>query len=238
MEKKALKKWTSKQYTEASNTLKKLGYNITYKGNDRKTFNQRGIIRRLYERKKAFIFHADFNNRSKDRSIANEEFDFAFVRLSEKTRKFAKKHKLFSKEQITPKGVFIEKPANIPRKNIKFRITKGGVGIDFRGLPVSEDTELLRRFVVKLDTELLSIDPQRAVDEAIGRRQFDSLFLLINGFRAKSGKFYQDSESFNDYITNSLIPSFNKRNAASYPQESQQQTAEKFADIFHMELIK
>lgn len=235
--KKPLTKWTSKRYTEASNFLKKLGYNITYKGNDKKTFRQRGIIRRLYERKKSFIHHADFNKKSKDRVLRNQGYDFAFIKLTKAKRKLAEKYGLFSKEQFTPNGVFIEKAANVPMRNIEFKFTKDGLIRRYKGLPVSPDTQLQSSLIVKLDSIHLAIDPNGAFDKAIGEKEFESLLLLVNGFRFKSGR-YVDKDLFNKYLVDDLLPEWNKRNAAYYPQESEEQAANKFADIFHIELIR
>ena len=237
MEKRPLEKWNSKKYTEASNFLKKLGYDITYKGNDKKTFRQRGVIRRLYERKKSFLHHADFNEKSKDRTLRNQEYDFAFVRLTGKKRKLAEKYGLFSKEQMTPKGVFIEKAANVPRKNIEFKFTKDGLIRRYKGLPTSPDTQLQSSLIVRLDSELLAIDPSGAFNKAIGEKEYESLLLLVNGFRFKSGR-YVDKDLFNKYLVDDLIPDFNKRNALYYPTDTEEDAARKFADIFHIELIR
>lgn len=237
MSENPLPKWNSKRYTEASGFLKRLGYNITYKGNDRSTFRQRGIIRKLYEQKKTFIHHAEFNPRSKDRTLRGQDYDFAFVKLSKKKRKLAEKYGLFSSEQFTPKGVFIEKAANVPRKNIVFKFTKSGLVRSYKGLPVSPGNQLQSSLVVRLDSKLLAIDPNGAFDKAIGQHEYESLLLLVNGFRFKSGR-YVDKDLFNKYIVDDLLPDWNKRNERYYPKETEEEAAQKFADIFHIELIR
>jgi len=230
-----LSKWNSKRYTEAANFLRRMGYKITYKGNDRKTFNQRGIVRRLYERKKSFIHHADFNKKSKDRDFGGGELDFAFVKLSAKKRKLAKKYGLFSSEQFTPNGVFIEKAANVPRKNIVFKFTKDGLVRRYKGLPTGTETSLLSSLIVRIDAVKLAIDPKGAFDKAIGQKDYDSLLLLVNGFRFKSGV-YVDKNLFTKYLDENLLPNWIKRN--EHRHKSDEEMFEEFADIFHLELIQ
>jgi len=217
--------WKPRKYKLAADSLRRLGYDITYKANDRKTFKQRGVIRRLYEQKVSYINFADFNTRAKQRNISGVQYGFMFQKLKPNQLRLAKKSDLFSKEQFTKGGVFIEKPVNMPASEYKVKFTKDGMRIK---------AGKRRDLVVKLDSKLLAIEPTRAVNEAIGKRKPGMIGLMVNGFSAKGAQGYTLGQ-FYKYLENELLPQWIERNEKYYDDEGE--AVEQFTDIFHLKLL-
>lgn len=219
-------KWSSKKYIQAANTLKKLGYSITYKGNDRKTFRQRGVIRKLYNEKKSYINFADINPKGKKRSLSKREFHFKFQKLTPKEKVMLQKQGSFSRRQFTKGGIFIEKPVNVPANKLRIRFSDTG--------DVRMNYGQLREVIVKLDSKKLAVNPKKEIAEKVAKRKPDSVSLTVNGFRAGKAQAYTLNQ-FAMYMQDELIPDWLKRNKDYY--ETKAEALEEFADIFHARLV-
>ena len=218
-------KWAKKRYAETAKILRKLGYEITYKSNDRSTFRQRGIIRRLYEAKKSFINFAEVNRRGKRRESFGIEYQFKFQKLTPSKLKLAKQSGLISKEQFTKGGIFIEKPVNVPARDYLVKFT--GKGVKISG-GKRKDT------IVKLNPKILAVDPTKAVEVAMAKRRKPKFVsLMVNGFNSRHMS--ASLKQFYYYLNNVLLPSFTEKNSDDETEDDE--IIEKFTDIFHLKLI-
>lgn len=224
-------KWSARRYKQVADLLRKSGYNITYKANDRKTFNQRGTIVKLYKEKAAYINFAEFNPRSKTnkkggtREVSGVKYNFALKKLTPKQRKQALASGLFSKKQFTSGGVFVEKPSNIPASEYKISFEKGLVKI--KGGKRKD-------VIVKMNSGEFAVDPVSAAKRAIGKRKpKNGAALMVNGFRSRATA--ANLKTFYYYLENELIPNWSEKNESHYDNENEM--AEAFTDIFHIRLL-
>jgi len=218
------------KFARVADELRRLGYKITYKANDRKTFHQRGVIRKLYEAKKSYINFTEPPKR-KVREVRGIEYNFKFQKLTPKQRKIAKASKAFSKDQFTPAGIWIEKPANVPAAKYK---------VKFRGTSdVVIEGNKRRDVNVKIDAQEMAIDPRGAVEAAIkrGKRKGETvraISLMVNGWSSK----HQSSslDAFYAYLTEELLPEWLDKNMG-YHDDDEDEALEQFTDIFHAKLL-
>ena len=210
--------WKKSEYSKAAKELKRFGYDITYRANDRKTFRQRGIIRQLYESKLSYI-RATEKSRSVQVGESKQDYTFKFQKLSATEKKLALDSGLFSREQFTKKGIFIEKPINLKASQYKVQFTKKGVTI--KGLSRSDR-------IVRLDAKTLAVDPEKAVKQAvIGDPK--RISLMVNGFRSQHESL--SLKQFWQYMRDELLPQWMDKN-------SHYDNPEKlFTDIFHLRLL-
>lgn len=221
--------WRKRRYALAAELLRRSGYDITYKANDRSTFRQRGIVRRLYDAKAGFLAHTDFGKQGlhgKSREIEEgKEYIFKIQKLTRKQKKQVKDSGLFSKEQFTKHGVFIEKPVNIPAKDYRIKFTKKGIEVRMGKR---------RDLIVKLDWRDMISDAKETIRRLVEKYKPKSSSLVVNGFRATSN-ISISAEALEFYITEDLLPSWFARNGKYY--EGDAEAMEEFTDIFHLRLI-
>jgi len=115
--------WTEKQFKEAAVLLRKVGYKANIRNK-----RARGAIRRIYEKKAPFFAYAELNEKGNTRRASDKkQYNFKFQKLTKKEMKLAKKHGVFSSEQFTPNGAFVEKPVNVSANKYKVKVTEEGV---------------------------------------------------------------------------------------------------------------
>lgn len=219
-------KWSSKKYIQAAKTLKKLGYSITYKGNDRKTFKQRGIIKKLYNNKKSYINFAELNPKGKTRTLSKVGYQFKFQKLTPKQIAKLKRTENFSLKQFTKGGVFIEKPVNVPSNKFRIRFSDTG---EIRMRYGSLDEVL-----VKLDPKKLVVNPKKEIQDKVASRKPDNVSLVVNGFKAAAAQSFTLNQ-FSMYMENELVPDWLKHNRKYYDNKAEAMKA--FTDIFHARLL-
>lgn len=210
--------WKKSEYSKAAKELKRFGYDITYRANDRKTFRQRGIIRQLYESKVSYI-RATEKTRLVRVGDENQDYTFKFQRLTPKEKKMAIESGLFSREQFTKRGLFLEKPINLRSSQYKVKFTKRGVTI--KGLSRSDR-------IVRLDAKTLAVDPEKAVKQAV-LGEPKRISLMVNGFRSQHESL--SLKQFWQYMRDELLPQWMDKND-HYPNPEKL-----FTDIFHLRLL-
>lgn len=163
-------------YTERANTLRKAGFNVTLRGNKKPTPQQKSAVSRLYYKISAYT----------------DENNFVFKKLKPSVRK--KVSGGVTSQQLTPRGVFIQYPKGVRKKDVKINITdKGSLIIN---------TPARRDEVLKLNPKKLAVNPNKEIREALKKRRPDSVQLQINGYGVKrSGDDVTGgiSKSFDEY---------------------------------------
>lgn len=217
------------KFTRAAKELQRLGYNVTYKANDKRTFRQRGIIHKLYTAKAAYINFTEPPGR-KSRKAAGIEYNFKFQKLTAKERRIAKASGLFSSKQFAPAGVWIEKPANVPAAHYHVRF-EGKADVYIRGGD--------RRDVnVKIEAREMVRDPHKAVESAIKRatkrgEKPRAISLMVNGWSSRHQS--ASLNAFFYYLDNTLLPEWISKNEDRHDDEDEM--FEEFTDIFHLKLL-
>lgn len=214
MKKTARKAWSAKDYATAAKKLRKAGFNVSAKPGQKATGHQKAAVHRLWNQ-----------NKRRVQAYLNPANGFKFVPMT--SRQAKKLKRLASKEQMTPGGMFFQTPKGTDPDDISFRV-------DGDRLEVSANNR--RDVIVRLDPELLAIDPDRAVREAIGDRKPAKVSLMVNGFR---GKTEYAMKSFFQYFDGpgisgqpSLMDQLRDDERSGGPLDDEQ-----IADIFSLRLI-
>lgn len=211
---------TKPQKTKLKSFWKSKAAYVNYIEKDRLVDVTTGVIKGLKKKK----------GRQKLVHKSTLEYRFKFQRLGKKQMISAKKSGLFSDQQFTPTGIFIERPINIPAKDYKVSFHKNSIEIT---------ADCRHDEIVAVDANILAIDPARAIQEAIesrkcltkGGRQkkVKAYSLMVNGFRSKHSS--SSAKVFMYYIKNILLPEWLEKN------KYEENPAGKFADIFHVRLL-
>jgi hypothetical protein len=158
------KKWTSRDYTLAAKKLRAAGFNVSLRSGKSADRYLKAAARRVWNQNKARVS-----------AYTNPENRFVFKRSTPKQKR--KLSRVASKEQTTPRGVFLQFPKGIDRKDAKFKV---------RGDVLEIETKKRRDVIVRIDPEQLAVDPEQAIRDAIGNRKPGKISLMVNGFRGKT----------------------------------------------------
>jgi hypothetical protein len=235
-------KWPRSRYTKTVKTLKSLGYNISYsaKGQLKKQVANR--VRRLFHKSAPYLAYLEGENvrgvyngvketfyddkgrlrvgtESNPRAPRTTKYNFIYKKLKPSERKLFKG--LVSPGQFTKGGVFIEKPAHIPLKKFKIKVSKDGITYKYDKL---EDK------VVRLSPRALAVNHEKALKNALARaskgpkKKPKNYRLMVNGFRGQRAFTLKE---LHFYVEAQLLPTF---------MEDEDVNEEDFADTFHISL--
>lgn len=220
----AQKKWSKRQYKVAADALRHFGYNITYKANDRTTFNQRGIIRRLYEEKSGLINFTEPPYRRAAHKASGIEYNYKFQKFSPKNLRKLKRSGVFTSELFTPKGLWIEKPVNVPAKEYKVSLTKKGE-VRFKGRSRND-------VIVPLNTKAFVLDAGKEIDRVLSSREEPDTYSLICG-KYSSGLGFTKKQ-LSQYLEDDLMREWLEEGGKYYRDGN---TPEKFTDVFKIRFL-
>lgn len=194
----------------AWNKWKKVGGYINYTEKPRQT--RPAVAGKIYHLKK-------------DKLPPVKSYKFKFQKLTPKQLKTLKKSGLYSKDQFSETGVFIEVPANLDRR--KFRLKIKGNDIEILGGSRKD-------LMVRLDPEKMIVDPESAVTDAVKqttkrkKKKPKGYSLRVRGYSAKNAQ-YTTLKQMAQYIKFRLLPDWLERNEDA--------DEKKFADIFHVKIL-
>ncbi len=226
-------------YKTAQKKLETFGWKLPAK-----TKGQKSKLKTFWKTKAAYVNHLDKDRlvdvitgvrknlkrkkgKQKITRTSKLEYRFKFQKLTAKQQRIAKASKLFSDEQFSPKGIFIERPLNIKPKDYK---------VSFKGNSVEITADCRHDEIVLIDSAELAVDPEKAIQSAIDSRQcmkgkkkktVRTYSLMVNGFRSKHSS--SSAKAFMWYLKNKLLPEWLEKN--------EEEDEAKFSDIFHMRLI-
>lgn len=199
--------------------LRKLGFNISLKGNRKQTPQQKSAVTRLYGKVSGYT----------------EDNRFKFFKLQPSKRRKLKG--IFSKNTLTPRGVFIQIPKGVPRSEFKLSVSRrGGVRLQGKGMCDS---------FIAVDPEKLAVDPQEAFKTALGKRNPQAVKLVVNGYESRTEKSkgahaIYDLEVFFGYFNElhqAMTAEPGEYKGPIKRNQKRAYTDEEFADIFHLKLI-
>ena len=216
--------WNKRQYKTAADALRKLGYDISYKANDRKTFNQRGVIRRLYDDKKSLINFTEPPKRKAAHKAGGIEYNYKFQRFSPKNLKRLKKSGVFTSEQFTPNGIFIEKPVNVPASEYKISLTAKGE-VRFKGRDRND-------VIVPLETRAIVKDANKEIDRVLNSREEPDTYSLICG-KYSSGLGFT-KKTLSQYLKDDLMREWLEEGGKYYREGN---TKQGFTDVFKIRFL-
>ncbi len=229
-------------YKDAKKTLTKFGWKLP-----NKTPKQKSKLKAFYKSKAGYIKYLKEDRtvspiigtvkrkkgakgRIRSAKVSRLKYQFKFQKLSKKKLKVAKESGVFSSNQFSPTGVFVEHHAGIKSKDFKINFKANG--------EVSVTSDCRHDEIVSINPALLAIDPEKAVADAIANRKcVDSrgklrkpktFSLMVNGYRAQS-RSSLSLKSFLYYMTNDLLKRWTEQNG--------EEDEEKFSDVFHVRLI-
>lgn len=231
-------------YAKAQKDLAKYGWKKSAK-----TKGQKTALKAFWKTKAAYVNHISKDRlvdvitgikpglkrnkkggRQKIAKTSKLVYRFKFQKLSPAQMKLAKQSNVFSQQQFSPMGIFIERPINIAAKDYKVSFHKGSVEIT---------ADCRHDEIVGIDAARLAVDPEAAITEAIERRvctdkkgkqkKIKTFSLMVNGFRSKRSA--GSVKAFLWYMKNTLLPDWLSKN------EDEENPEGKFADIFHVRLL-
>lgn len=217
-------KWTKRQYAQAAKALRRFGYNISYKANDRKTFHQRGVIRRVYEAKKDLINFTEPPYKRALRVAGGIQYNYKFQRFGKKNLARLKRSGVFTSELFTPTGLWIEKPLNIPARQYKVRLTRKG-DVRFTGRDRDD-------VIVPLNTKRFVVDANAEIDRVLSSREEPQTYSLICG-KYSSGLGFTKKQ-LSQYLKDDLLRDWLEEGGRYYREGN---TPEKFTDVFKIRFL-
>lgn len=208
------KKKSKATYTKQAAALSKAGFNISYRGNKRATPQQKSAVTRLYRPISAYL----------------PGHGFKFIRVPRRNRNVIKG--AFSKQQITPGGVFIQRPVGVEEKDFKISIRKSGVTLAGKNY---------KDLIIAMDPEKLAVDPIKAAKDAIGKRKPIFVKMVVNGFEARGDA---NNPKGKDHLLKlffsyweDLYAALTSDNSEDRERGGRAMEPEEIADTFHLKLM-
>lgn len=225
-------------YKDATKSLKKFGFKIP---------KQKKKLKAFYRTKAAYIKYITEDRtvspiigtvkrkkgakgKIKSAKVSRLKYRFKFQKLSKKKLAVAKKSGVFSSNQFSPTGVFVERSIGIKAKDFKISFKDNG--------EVSITSDCRHDEIVPINPTLLAVDPEKAVTDAIENRKCrdsrgklrkpKTFSLMVNGYRAQTTSSLS-LKSFLYYMTNNLLKRWTDQNGDDAEEE--------FADVFHVRII-
>lgn len=203
---KAKKTRTRAEWQDLAQNAAKYGYDVNPTGRQTRTWkNQVTKARRLL-------------------SLYSEKNRFVFRKQTPQQLQKLSKH--LSARQLTPNGVFIQKPKGIPSSKVSVKADKKGV------LTVRYGKRVER--IVKIDAKDLILNPASVSKKAIkagsvkGKR-IRSVHIMVNGFQ---GKNTIRLDQFHYYMANNLLPEL-----LSPKRRKGKLSAEDISDTFQVKIV-
>lgn len=206
--------------SERARALRKVGFNVSFRGYRKSSPQQRGAVQRLWYDKATYI---------------KPEHNFVFKKLSRSRKKLAS----VSDQQKTPGGIFVQ----VPTRRAKVSVTKeGAVSIRVPG-------ETRRDIILRLDPIELAKDPLREIKRVMKKRRPKFTKIQVNGYEIKGeGYTTDDADSvklFYQYwegLMAGLTDEERRRELAEeHPRDKRYKgramTTEEAADMFTLKLI-
>lgn len=201
-------------YDKQARFLRAAGYKISYRGNRKATPAQKAAVTRLFQPLSAYT----------------EKNDFIFRHVPRRNKKVLRG--TFSSQQITPGGVFIQRPKGVSKKDFKISIKKTGVSLAGKNF---------RDVFVSLDPEKLAVDPEKAARDAIGNRKPVWVKMVVNGFEARGDALNPKEKLHALKVFWSYWEQLYKDLTSDDPEDRERggraMTDEEIADTFHLKLI-
>lgn len=207
-------KKTKATYVKQAQFLRRAGFNIAFKGNKKSSPQQRAAVTRLFQPISAYT----------------KTHGFKFHAVPRRNRRVIKG--AFSSQQITPGGVFIQRPTGVEEKDFKVSIRKSGVTLAGRNY---------RDVIIAMDPRKLAVDPEQAAKDAIGKRNPVFVKMVVNGFEAR-GDANNPKEKlhalklFWSYWEN-LYSDLTSEDPEDRERGGRAMTDDEIADTFHLKLI-
>lgn len=127
----------------------------------------------------------------------------------------------------TPRGIFVQRPANVPLSKFRAMITRGGaLKTSARG----KGGRYRQDVIIKLDPARLARDPSAAITAAMrGQKKPAHYVVMVNGH---TGKATYTAKDFHRYLAEQLIPRLLHRSKKGHAM-----TAVEVADFFQVKLV-
>jgi len=173
-------------YTDRANKLRKLGYEVTYKGNKVPTAQQKSAVTKLWF-DKAFYYHGD----------KASQMEFRVWRGAKQRASF---EGLLSEDQVFKRGYFLQRPKGIKKGDYRIRVKGKAIEITTR------DGRKVRDSVVRLDMVGLLRDSKAELQRVLkGRKRPRQIQLTVNGWDRDNAPI-NNLEDFNKYLEFDLLP--------------------------------